>query len=98
MSLWGNTDQAADKPKFLTADEKAATAGIDATEATIQANKDKGVAHAGWVTTSTYTDAQGATRNKTEVLVAMGSMQSVADGGSDDDADDTTIGADTDPV
>jgi hypothetical protein len=96
MSLWGNTDQAADKPKYLTTEEKAATAGIDSTEIGIQANKDKGVAHAGWVTTSTYTDAQGATRNKTEVLVAMGSMQSVADGGADDDDDDTTIGADAD--
>jgi hypothetical protein len=88
MALWGNVDQAADKPKYLTAAEKTATAGIDATEAGIAANKAKGVSHAGWVHTRTYTDADGATRNKTEVLVAMGSIS------SDDDADDTTIGAD----
>lgn len=89
MALWGNVDQAADKPKYLSTADLAATEGIDATEAGVAANKAKGVAHAGWVKTVTYTDAQGATRNKTEVLVAMGSIT------GDDDTDDTTIGADS---
>ena len=89
MALWGNVDQAADKPQNLTTAEKTAVAGISEAEAQVQGNKDKGVAHAGWATNSTYTDQHGRTRNKTEVLVAMSSIT------GDDDTDDTTIGADT---
>jgi len=88
MALWGNIDQAADKPKNLTATEKTAVAGISEAEAEVQGNKDKGVAHAGWVTNNTYTDQHGRTRNKTETLVAFSSIT------SDDNTDDTTIGAD----
>ena len=88
MALWGNVDQAADKPKYLTTAQKTAVAGISEAEAQIQGNKDKGVAHAGWVTNNTYTDSSGRTRNKTEVLVAFSSIT------GDDNTDDTTIGAD----
>ena len=88
MALWGNIDQAADKPQYLTTAEKAAVAGISEAEAQVEGNKDKGVAHAGWVTNNTYTDSSGRTRNKTEVLVAMSSIT------GDDNTDDTTIGAD----
>ena len=91
MALWSNTDAALSKPKHLNTAEKAATAGVSVEEASVAANKAKGVSHAGWVTTRTYTDAQGATRNKTEVLVAMGSM---VQAGGDLVADDTTIGID----
>ena len=87
MALWGTTDQTADKPQYLTSAEKTATAGISTTEVAVAANKAKGVAHAGWVKTRTYTDSAGQTRNKTEVLVAMSSIS------GDDTADDTTIGA-----
>lgn len=87
MALWGTTDQTADKPLYLTTAEKTATAGIDTTEVGVAANKAKGVSHAGWVHTRTYTDSAGQTRNKTEVLVAMSSIT------GDDSADDTTIGA-----
>jgi hypothetical protein len=88
MALWGNIDQAADKPKYLTTAEKNATAGISAAEAALAANKAKGLQHAGWVQYSTYTDAQGNTRHKSETLVAMSSIT------SDDNADDTTVGID----
>jgi hypothetical protein len=91
MALWSNTDAALSKPKNLSTAEKAATAGVSVEEAQVAANKAKGVAHAGWVTTTTYTDAQGSTRNKTEVLVAMGSM---VQAGGDLVGDDTTIGID----
>ncbi len=91
MALWSNTDAANSKPKFLSTAEKAATAGVSTEEAGVAANKNKGVAHAGWVQYSTYTDAQGATRHKSEVLVAMGSM---AQAGGDLVADDTTVGVD----
>ena len=88
MALWGNIDQAADKPKYLTTAEKNATAGVSAAEAALAANKAKGLQHAGWVQYSTYTDAQGNTRHKSETLVAMSSIT------SDNNADDTTVGID----
>ena len=88
MALWGTVDSTANKPKYLTTAQKTAVAGISEAEAQIQGNKDKGVAHAGWVTNNTYTDSSGRTRNKTEVLVAMSSIT------GDDNTDDTTIGAD----
>lgn len=89
MALWGNVDSAANKPKNLTTAQKTAVAGISEAEAQVQGNKDKGVAHAGWVTNNTYTDSSGRTRNKTEVLVAMSSIT------GDDNTDDSTIGADS---
>lgn len=91
MALWSNTDAANSKPKFLSTDEKAATAGVSVEEAGVAANKAKGVTHAGWVQYRTYTDANGNTRHKSEVLVAMGSM---VQAGGDLVADDTTIGID----
>ena len=72
MSLWGNKDQAADKPKFLSTAEKAVTVGVDIAEAV--AGRAKGLRLPGWNTHRTYTDAQGKTRVKTECLVAMSSM------------------------
>jgi hypothetical protein len=89
MALWGNVDQAADKPKYLNTAAKAETFGISAAEAALASNKGKGVQHPGWVRTITYTDAQGTTRNKTETLVAMSTIS------SDNNADDTTIGQDS---
>lgn len=74
MSLWNNTDTDASKPKYLNAADKAATVGVDVTEAQTAANIAKGINTPGWVKYSTYTDAQGGTRNKSEVLVAMSSM------------------------
>ena len=91
MALWSNTDAALSKPKFLSNGDKTATAGVSVEEAGVAANKAKGVAHAGWVKYSTYTDANGNTRHKSEVLVAMGSM---VQAGGDLVADDTTIGID----
>lgn len=72
MSLWSTTD----KPKYLSTAEKALTIGVSNDEAQLAANKAKGVQHPGWVRNVTYTDAQGRTRNKTETLVAMGTIPS----------------------
>jgi hypothetical protein len=91
MSLWSNTDAADSKPKYLSDAEKALTAGVSVEEAGVAANKAKGVQHPGWVRNVTYTDANGNVRNKTETLVAMGSM---VQAGGDLVADDTTIGVD----
>ena len=87
MSLWSTTD----KPKYLSDAEKALTAGVSVEEAQVAANKAKGVQHPGWVRNVTYTDSNGNVRNKTETLVAMGSM---VQAGGDLAADDTTIGID----
>ena len=87
MSLWTMTDNAAGKPKYLNSDDTALTHGVDATEESVAANKAKGVQHPGWVRTITYTDSSGATRYKSETLVASGSMGADTGAvGSQDDA------------
>ena len=77
------TDAAAGKPKNLSNGEKAITFGIDTTEAAVTANRAKGLNTPGWVKYATYTDAQGNTRHKSEVLVAAGSMGGDTGGGDD---------------
>ena len=74
MALWGNVDQAADKPKYLSTADKNATVGVDVAEAKDSTNIAKGINTPGWVKYTTYTDAQGSTRNKSEVIVAMSSI------------------------
>lgn len=73
MALWGDTDTAADAPKYLTADQKAnETFFIDTTEAATEANRDKGLKTGGWNLYSTYTTNGGTvTRYRVEPLVAM---------------------------
>lgn len=70
------------------------TFGVDATEAAVASNKAKGINTSGWVRYKTYTDAQGNTRHKAEVLVAGGSMTSgsnYAVGGDAPAPEDTTV-------
>jgi len=74
MALWSNTDADASKPKYLNTADKAATSGVSVVEAQNATNIAKGINTPGWVKYTTYTDAQGTTRNKAEVLVAMGSI------------------------
>lgn len=79
MALWSKTDNEAGKPKYLSdtlvngqsVSDKDATLGVDAVEAQVTANRDKGLKTPGWTMYRTYTDAQGNTRHKAEVLVAM---------------------------
>jgi hypothetical protein len=92
MSLWTMTDEEAGKPKYQSdtlrngqsVSDLDSTYGVGVAEETVTANKAKGMQHAGWVVTRTYTDAQGNTRNKTETLVAAGSM-------TGDAADDSVV-------
>lgn len=95
MALWGNQDQADNKPKYLNAADKAATVGVDVAEATTPANINKGINTPGWVKYSTYTDGNGNTRNKSEVLVAMSSM--TGDAADDAVAVDPVITISTQP-
>lgn len=89
MALWSNTDTDASKPKYLNTADKAATNGVSVVEATQAANIAKGINTPGWVKYTTYTDAQGNVRNKSEVLVAMASM--TGDSATDTLAPELTI-------
>lgn len=79
MSLWSNTDAAGSKPKNLSTAEKADVSGVSVDEAQNAANIAKGLNTPGWVKYTTYTDAQGNTRHKSEVLVAMATITGDAD-------------------
>ena len=89
MALWSNTDADASKPKYLNTADAAATNGVSVTEATQAANIAKGINTPGWVKYTTYTDAQGNTRNKSEVLVAIKSI--TGDSATDTLAPELTI-------
>ena len=79
MALWGKTDTQADAPKYLPTADTDNIYFIDSTEASVDANKAKGLGTAGWNLYNTYTDADGATRHRAEVLIAM--RVSAADAG-----------------
>lgn len=93
MALWGKTDQESDKPKWLsdvlrndqTVSDKDSTYGVSVAEARVSANRAKGLKTQGWTQTMSYTDAQGNVRNKSEILVAIGSDM------TGDDADDAVV-------
>lgn len=57
---------------------------VDANEATVTANKAKGITGAGWWLYRTYTDSASATRHKAECLVALS-----VDAATSGDAEDT---------
>jgi len=92
MSLWTMTDELAGKPKYLSdtlrndqsVSDLDSTFGVSTSEEAVIANKAKGMQHAGWVKTTTYVDQHGNTRNKSETLIAAGSM-------TGDAADDSTV-------
>lgn len=96
MALWGKTDNNASKPKYLSdtlrndqsTSDLDSTVGIDVTEAKAATNIAKGLNTPGWVQHHTYTDSQGNTRNKSEVLVALSSLT----GDNDTIAPEITIG------
>jgi hypothetical protein len=45
--------------------------GVDRVEANVAGNKANGISHTGWVHYKTWTNTQGSTRRRAEVLVAM---------------------------
>lgn len=85
MALWGKTDADASRPKYLNSADLAKAIFVDITEAQQETNKKRGITGAGWWLYTTYTDAAGSTRYKTECLVAM--AETAANAG--DRADDT---------
>ena len=87
MPLWGKTDAAGSKPKYLMPADAANAVFVSKEEAVLKTNKDKGILGAGWWLVKEYTDADGKTRYKSELLVAM----SVANAVSGDAADDAKV-------
>lgn len=71
---------------------------VDAQEAQVTANKAKGITGAGWWLVRTYTDANSATRYKTELLVAFSAAASDAGDAEDTIAADLAITIGTQPV
>jgi hypothetical protein len=65
---WGTTMASGRGPNTTN---KANVYGVDRVEVGIAGNKANGFSQPGWVSYTTYTTTQGATRNKAEVLVAM---------------------------
>ena len=102
--LAGASYALSEKPAFV-AHESAETSGksgnssnvfgVNLTEAGVAANRAKGIKVPGWTRYTTYTDAQGNTRHKTEVLVAggaeTGGTGDWAAATTGDAADDATV-------
>lgn len=71
---------------------------VDAQEAQVTANKAKGITGAGWYVVRSYTDAQEATRYKTECLIAITVGSSAAGDAEDGLAVDLAITIGTQPA
>jgi hypothetical protein len=90
----GSTYALSEKPAFVAHEASASgrsgdsskVFGVNVTEAGVAANQAKGLNTPGWVRYNTYTDAQGNTRNKSEVLVAASSFTAAVAGDAADDA------------
>jgi len=83
---WGNVTTGANTTS------KQNTYGVDRSEVANTLVKAKGFNSPGWATYTTYTTTQGATRNKTETLVAMSkNFNANAAGNLQTDANDDTL-------
>ena len=90
MSLYKSEDSNAAKAaveKTIAADTSGATVVfIDATEAGLAANRERGLVSPGWWSYQTYTDAAGKTRHKAECLVNIQGPEANASETQADDA------------
>ena len=90
MSLYASEDSNAAKAsveKTIAADASGATVVfIDATEAGLAANRERGLVSPGWWSYQTYTDHAGNTRHKAECLVNIQGPESNAAETQADDA------------
>jgi len=75
MSLYGNTDSNANVTKagrgIAASSQAKQTIFIDNTEAALAENKARGLNAPGWWSYYTYTDCEGNTRHKAEMLVTI---------------------------
>ena len=90
MSLYASEDSNAAKAsveKTIAADASGATVVfIDATEAGLAANRERGLVSPGWWSYQTYTDHAGNTRHKAECLVNIQGPEANASETQADDA------------
>lgn len=88
MPLWGDQDTNEAKPKFGDSSTKYF---VDLTERSVASNRAKGLKSSGWYDVVTYTDSQGNTRYKTELLVPMKRTAVQALDGSNTTFEDLTV-------
>lgn len=88
MALWGKTDAEVSVPKYLTDDQRKKAIFIDSTEALDPDTQAKGIRCPGWWLYESFKDSSGKIRHKTELIVPMNSVTSVAAG---DRINDTNI-------
>lgn len=90
MSLYGKDDSNANKAKaglgVATSSQAKQTIFIDDTEAALAENKARGLNAPGWWSYFTYTDADGFTRHKAEMLVSITDPEANASETQTDDA------------
>ena len=90
MSLYGKTDSNANKTKAGIGVSPSSQAKqilfIDDTEAALAENKARGLNAPGWWSYYTFTDCEGNTRHKAEMLVTIAGPEANADETQADDA------------
>lgn len=74
-------------PKYLNVADMRRTVFVSSEEAIRKTNKDKGITGAGWWLVTSFTDGDGKSRFKSELLIAMTTL----DATSGDAADDTIV-------
>lgn len=87
MALWGLTDAEASRPKWINLNNYPAGTElvfVDATEAQVQSNKDRGINSPGWWLVYQYTDSNGTVRYRAENEVAVPVSAAVASDAADD--------------
>lgn len=93
----GLTVTATEEPAYVMDSERANVVGVSVAEAQNANNRAAGIKTPGWTKTVTYTDAQGNTRNKSEILVAFGG-DIVGDAADDAVVSDRVITITTQPT
>jgi hypothetical protein len=90
MSLYGRTDSNTNKTKaernIAASSQAKQIIFVDNTEAALSENKQRGIDAPGWWSYFTYTDTEGNTRHKAELLVTIANPDSNA---NETQADDT---------
>ena len=90
MSLYGRTDSNANKAKagigIAASAQAKQTIFIDDTEAALAENKARGLNAPGWWSYYTFTDCDGNTRHKAEMLVTIAGPEANADETQHDDS------------
>lgn len=84
MQLFGKTDAAESKPKWLSAADKAKAFFVSVEEAKLATNKAKGILGPGWYLLNEKTDSAGNIRYSAECLVQISVLNAVSGDATDD--------------